>query len=40
MDPADLLDGHSVAAAVFEKVRSCPDGIGSLEVRTTKRQVA
>lgn len=40
MDPADLLDGHTVATAVYAKVRSCLDGIGTLEVRTTKSQIA
>lgn len=40
MDPEDLLDGHPVAEAVYEKVRSCLAALGPFEVRTSKSQIA
>ena len=40
MEPSELLDGNAVAIAVYEKVRSCLNDVGSLEVRTTKSQIA
>jgi hypothetical protein len=40
MQPDEFFDGHPVAAAVFEKVRSVLDGLGPVQVRTSKSQVA
>jgi len=40
VEPADLLNGNAIAAAVYEKVRSCLNDVGTLEVRTTKSQIA
>lgn len=40
MEPEDLLQGHPVAVAVFDRVRSCLVDIGPFEVRTTKSQIA
>lgn len=40
MEPEDFFAGHPDAYAVFEKVRSVLDGLGTVEVRTSKSQVA
>ncbi len=40
MDPTELLDGHQVAASVYERVRSCLASFGPFEVRTSKSQIA
>ncbi len=40
VEPEDLLDGHPVAASVYNKVRSCLVDLGPFEVRTTKSQIA
>lgn len=40
MRPEDFFAGHPDALAVFEKVRSILDGLGPVDVRTSKSQVA
>lgn len=40
MEPGDLLAGHAVALAVFERVRSVLEAIGPVDIRTSKSQVA
>lgn len=40
MDPIELLQGHPVAFAVYERVLGCLDEIGPVEVRTSKSQIA
>ena len=40
MDPTELLDGHQVAASVYERVYSCLASFGPFEVRTSKSQIA
>jgi hypothetical protein len=40
MQPEEFFAGHPDAGAVFEKVRSILDGLGPVEVRTSKSQVA
>ena len=40
MDPTELLDGHQVAASVYERVYSCLASFGPFEVRTWKSQIA
>ena len=40
MQPEDVFAGHLAARAVFEKVRSILEGLGPVEVRTSKSQVA
>jgi hypothetical protein len=40
MEPEDLLDGHPIATAVYEKVCSCLVDLGQYEVRTSKSQIA
>jgi hypothetical protein len=40
MEPKDFFAGHPDAYAVFEKVRSVLDGLGAVEVHTSKSQVA
>ena len=40
MEPEDFFAGHPDARAVFDKVRSILHGLGPVEVRTSKSQVA
>lgn len=40
MQPRDFFAGHPDALTVFEEVRSTLEGIGPVEVRTAKSQVA
>jgi hypothetical protein len=40
MDPEELLDGHAVATAVYERLRSCLTELGPFEIRTSKSQLA
>jgi hypothetical protein len=40
MEPEDYFAGHPDALAVFERVRSILEGLGPVEVRTSKSQVA
>jgi hypothetical protein len=40
LEPADVLGEGRLAASVFERVRAILSGIGRVEVRTTKSQVA
>lgn len=40
MGPGDLLAGHTVALAVFERVRSALEAFGPVDIRTSKSQVA
>ena len=40
MAPEDLFAGHLEALATYEKVRATIDAIGSLDIRTSKSQVA
>lgn len=40
MKPADLLEGHPLAASVYDKVRERLAELGPFEVRTTKSQIA
>jgi Domain of unknown function (DUF5655) len=40
VEPEELLAGHSIALAVFERVRSVLQALGPLDIRTSKSQVA
>ena len=40
MEPVDLFTGNPLGVGAFMKVSSILDGIGDVEVRTTKSQVA
>jgi hypothetical protein len=40
MQPEEFFAGHPRAWAVFERVRSVLDGLGPVEVRTSRSQVA
>ena len=40
LQPADVLGGSPLAMAVFDRVRTYLHGLGRVEVRTTKSQVA
>jgi len=40
LEPSDLLDGHPVAAAVYERLCDRLATIGPFEVRTTTSQIA
>jgi hypothetical protein len=40
MEPEDLFAGHPVALAVLDRVRAVLEAAGSVDVRTTRSQVA
>jgi hypothetical protein len=39
MEPEDFLAGHPKARATFDKVRPILEGLGPVEVRTSKSQL-
>jgi hypothetical protein len=38
--PDEYLDGHILAAQVFDRVRALLNGMGPVEIRTTRSQIA
>jgi hypothetical protein len=40
VDPAEFLDGHPVAMSIYNKVHEWLVGLGTVDVWTTKRQIA